>query len=83
VEIVPMDPILKAALDHRSDTDPKKMNLSIGAYRDDNGQPYIFPVVRKVEQEILSEGLDKVTLRFKLRSICSREYRAFSVELKS
>jgi len=33
----------------KADKSPKKVNLSIGAYRDDNGKPWILPSVKKVE----------------------------------
>jgi aspartate/tyrosine/aromatic aminotransferase len=43
--MAPPDPILGTAIAYRADTDANK-----GAYRDDNGNPYVFDVVRKVEQ---------------------------------
>ncbi|CAG8471922.1 1198_t:CDS:10 [Paraglomus occultum] len=33
----------------RNDPDSRKVNLGIGAYRDDGGKPWILPVVRKAE----------------------------------
>jgi aspartate aminotransferase len=32
----------------KADTNPLKINLGVGAYRDDNGKPYILPSVKKV-----------------------------------
>lgn len=32
----------------KRDQDPKKINLGVGAYRDENGKPYVLPSVRKV-----------------------------------
>lgn len=32
----------------KADTDPRKINLGVGAYRDDKGKPYILPSVKKV-----------------------------------
>lgn len=32
----------------RRDTDPKKVDLGIGAYRDNNAKPWVLPVVKKV-----------------------------------
>lgn len=65
VQMAPPDPILGTAVAFRADTDANKINLGIGAYRDDSGSPYVFKVVRKVEQEILSDKkLDKVLIRF-------------------
>lgn len=31
-----------------ADTNPKKINLGVGAYRDNNGKPWVLPVVKKV-----------------------------------
>uniref|UniRef100_T1DNU1 Aspartate aminotransferase n=1 Tax=Crotalus horridus TaxID=35024 RepID=T1DNU1_CROHD len=38
--------------DFRSDEDPRKVNLGVGAYRTNEGQPWVLPVVRKVEMMI-------------------------------
>ncbi len=48
VPMAPPDPIIGVNVAFNSDTDPKKVNLGVGAYRDDNSKPYIFKVVRKV-----------------------------------
>jgi aspartate aminotransferase len=37
----------------KKDTSPDKMNLGVGAYRDDNGKPYVLNCVRKVSVEML------------------------------
>ena len=46
----PPDAILGVTEAWRKDTNPKKMNLGVGAYRDDNGQPYVLPSVQQVER---------------------------------
>jgi len=51
VPSAPPDSILGIANLYRKDPEKKKLNLSVGAYRDDNGNPCILRVVRKVEQE--------------------------------
>jgi aspartate/tyrosine/aromatic aminotransferase len=56
VPMAPPDPIIGVNVAFNADTDPKKVNLGVGAYRDDNAKPYIFKVVRKVEQEILNDA---------------------------
>ena len=43
----------------KADTNPKKINLGVGAYRDENGKPYVLPSVSKAEQTIMSKKLDK------------------------
>ncbi|KAH7938006.1 hypothetical protein HPB49_019109 [Dermacentor silvarum] len=55
----PPDPILGVTEAFKKDTNPKKMNLGVGAYRDDTGKPYVLPSVRKAEEIIMSKKLDK------------------------
>ena len=60
VPMAPADPILGLTVGFKNDKNPKKVNLGVGAYRDNNGKPYVFPVVRKVEAEIVANHtLDK------------------------
>lgn len=49
VPLAPLDPIIGINAAFTADTHPRKVNLGVGAYRDDNGKPYVFKVVRKVE----------------------------------
>ena len=49
VPLAPPDPIIGVNAAYLADDNPNKVNLGVGAYRDDNGKPYIFDVVRKVE----------------------------------
>lgn len=55
----PPDAILGVTEAFKRDTNPKKMNLGVGAYRDDNGKPFVLPSVRKAEELIVSQKLDK------------------------
>jgi aspartate aminotransferase, mitochondrial len=48
VEQGPPDAILGITEAYKKDTDQKKINLGVGAYRDDNGKPYVLNAVRKV-----------------------------------
>lgn len=43
----PADPILGVAAAFRKDTHPNKVNLSIGAYRDNQGRPVVLDSVFK------------------------------------
>ena len=52
VKQAPPDPILSLTIGFKNDKDPNKVNLGVGAFRDNNGKPYVFPVVRKVDQEL-------------------------------
>ena len=55
----PPDPILGVTEAFKKDTNPKKMNLGVGAYRDDNGKPFVLPSIKKAEQKVVSSGLNK------------------------
>lgn len=52
VEMGPPDAILGVTEAFKRDTNPKKMNLGVGAYRDDQGKPFVLPSVRKAEHRI-------------------------------
>jgi len=52
VEMGPPDPILGVTVAFRNDPNPNKLNLGVGAYRDDKGQPYILNCVRQAEKRI-------------------------------
>lgn len=44
----PEDPLFGLMAAFRRDTFEKKVDLGIGAYRDDNAKPWVLPVVKKV-----------------------------------
>lgn len=44
----PPDAILGVSEAFKKDSNPNKINLGVGAYRDGEGKPYVLPVVRKV-----------------------------------
>jgi aspartate/tyrosine/aromatic aminotransferase len=48
VPMAPPDPILGINISYANDTDSRKVNLGVGAYRDDNLKPVVFSIVRKV-----------------------------------
>ncbi|KAF8820977.1 aspartate aminotransferase [Cardiosporidium cionae] len=58
VSPAPPDPILGLTIDFLQDAYPNKVDLGVGAYRDDNGQPWVLESVRLAEikryNEILS-----------------------------
>ncbi|KAI9824546.1 MAG: aspartate transaminase aat1 [Thelocarpon impressellum] len=43
----------------KADTFDKKINLGVGAYRDDKGKPYVLPSVRTAEQKVVGAQKDK------------------------
>jgi len=55
IETAPVDPILGTGLAFAADTDPKKINLGVGAYRTEDAKPYVLQVVRDAERELLEE----------------------------
>lgn len=56
IQMAPPDPILGTTIAFRKDTSPDKVNLGVGAYRDDNGKPYIFPAVAEAERRIAADA---------------------------
>jgi len=57
VELAPAVPVFKLTADWRQDPDEKKINLGVGAYRDENGQPWVLPVVRSIEAQMAIDPL--------------------------
>ena len=46
--MAPPDPILGLTEAFKADTAPGKMSLGVGAYRGDDGKPFVLQSVRKV-----------------------------------
>ena len=59
VEMAPPDPILGLNAVFKADPRSNKVNLSIGAYKTDDLEPLVLAAIRKAEQRILTEGMDK------------------------
>ncbi|GAB7365310.1 hypothetical protein MBLNU230_g6391t1 [Neophaeotheca triangularis] len=55
----PPDAILGITEAYKKDTSDKKINLGVGAYRDDKGKPYVLPSVQEAEQKVVKSNLDK------------------------
>jgi len=54
LQTAPPDAILTTATLFKNDTHPKKINLGIGAYRTEDGKPFVLPVVKKAEEKLLA-----------------------------
>ncbi|MFS8027987.1 hypothetical protein Hanom_Chr16g01505181 [Helianthus anomalus] len=52
VEPAPKDPILGVTEAFLADTSPHKVNVGVGAYRDDNGKPVVLECVREAERRV-------------------------------
>jgi aspartate/tyrosine/aromatic aminotransferase len=48
VEKAEADPILGLSEAYNRDTDPKRVNLGVGAYRTEDGKPYVLNCVKEV-----------------------------------
>ncbi|NGX60772.1 MAG: Aspartate aminotransferase [Chlamydiae bacterium] len=59
LEELPADPIFGLIQQYLADPREKKVNLSAGVYRSEEGKPWIFPVVKEVEKEILEGETSK------------------------
>lgn len=46
--LAPADAIFALTATYKADSFKDKVNLGVGAYRDNNGKPYVLPVVHKV-----------------------------------
>ena len=57
--MAPPDPILGVTDAFKRDTNPNKINLGVGAYRDDNSKPYVLECVKRAEDALHKENLDK------------------------
>ncbi|KAF2689741.1 mitochondrial aspartate aminotransferas-like protein [Lentithecium fluviatile CBS 122367] len=55
----PPDAILGITEAFKADSNPEKINLGVGAYRDDKGKPFVLPSVRQAEKKIVDSALDK------------------------
>ncbi|KAI1112964.1 aminotransferase [Nemania sp. NC0429] len=55
----PPDAILGITEAFKADNFEKKINLGVGAYRDDQGKPYVLPSVRTAEQKLVADKLNK------------------------
>jgi len=56
VPLAPEDPILGINVAYKADPTPDKLNLGVGAYRTEEGQPLVLQVVRKVEQLLANDA---------------------------
>ncbi|KDO34648.1 hypothetical protein SPRG_00710 [Saprolegnia parasitica CBS 223.65] len=59
VPMGPADPILGLTEKFNKDTDARKVSLGVGAYRDDNGKPYVLPSVWEAEKRLIDAKKNK------------------------
>jgi len=56
IPLAPVDPIFGTTLAYQADTSNDKINLGVGAYRTDEGKPWVLPCVRKAEEIIFKSA---------------------------
>lgn len=56
IPLAPDDPIFGLQAKYVLDTHPNKLNLGVGAYRDEELNPWILPVVRQVQIQIATDS---------------------------
>ena len=54
----PPDAILGITEAYKRDSNPKKVNLGVGAYRNDQGKPHVLPSVIRAEEKLAGLNLD-------------------------
>jgi aspartate aminotransferase len=59
VEMGPPDGILGLVEAFKVDTHPQKVNLSVGAYRADDGKPWVLPAIEKAEKKVVESKMNK------------------------
>ena len=67
VPLGPPDAILGIAQAFRECSDPRKVNICVGAYRDAHGTPWILPSVSEAEARLLQQQQSQP-------SLCNKEY---------
>ncbi|KAJ7285955.1 aspartate amino-transferase [Mycena rebaudengoi] len=55
VPLAPPDSIFQLTAAYKEDTFDKKINLGVGAYRDNNSKPWILPVVKEATRILLND----------------------------
>jgi len=59
IEMAPKDPILGVTEAYNADQNPKKVNLGVGVYTDDNGKVPVLQCVRRAEQKLAETAMPR------------------------
>jgi aspartate/tyrosine/aromatic aminotransferase len=62
IEDSPWDPIIEILAEYYKCKDPNKINLTVGAYRDENLKPVVFNCVREAEKKLFEEKFSRAYL---------------------
>ena len=89
VEGAPPIEVFKLTRDFQADTHPQKVSLGVGAYRTEEGKPWILPVVKKAEQKLGEVYFQKKTKKIQTKklvksnkSISWKFFLIFSMKIK-
>lgn len=55
VPLAPPDSIFNLTTAYKADTFPQKVNLGVGAYRDDDSKPWVLPAVKKATEILFND----------------------------
>lgn len=55
--MAPPDPIIGLNEAYAKDDYPQKVIIGVGAYRDDQGKPYVLPCVREAEKRLMEANV--------------------------
>lgn len=58
--LAPADAIFALTASYKADDFKDKVNLGVGAYRDNDGKPYVLPVVHKVRTRAFRCGMSGI-----------------------
>jgi hypothetical protein len=85
VPLAPPDSIFQLTAAYKADKFEKKVNLGVGAYRDDADKPWVLPSVRKVPSPLPSSMRDRpvADARDRRRSASSRTRRSTTSTCRS
>lgn len=59
---IPTDPIFETTRLFLADTNTNKVNLGAGTYKDNNGQPFIFPAVKQAKERLANGNHEYLTI---------------------
>ena len=81
--MAPPDPIIGINTAYANDIESRKINLGVGAYRDDNLKPVVFSVVKKVEEFLRADkSLNKVNVKIYRNIFRLMEYLLLTKDLR-
>ena len=66
VSLAPADPILSLTEAFKADTNPEKINLSVGVFVDDSGTTPILPTVSEAERRLAANASEREQYERKL-----------------